>query len=351
MKTSSAEPVPECVTVTAPARLHMGFLDPAGSLGREFGSVGVALNEIATRVVLRRAETSTSALPPANRSTAIAARISKIFGYPEGVQVDLEDVIPEHVGLGSGTQLALAIGVGLARLHGSVRSVREIARAIGRGKRSGIGIAVFEQGGFIVDGGRGPNTMTPPPLARFEIPARWRFILAFDGRGMGLHGESELAAFRALPAFPQTEAARLCHLLLLRGLPALVEEDLAEFGNVITEIQRSVGDYFAPAQGGRFTSSDVADCMAWLQTQGAKGIGQTSWGPTGFCLVDGPEAAQHLAAAARARFSARTHLSLRVASARNTGAAIRIEPSSSADARTSASAASSARPQGFRPAP
>lgn len=333
---SLRESVPARVTVTAPARLHMGFLDPAGSLGRDFGSIGVALNEISTRCTLRRS--ATDALRPVHRACgrgeAIAAHCCKVFGFPESVEMDIERAIPEHVGLGSGTQLALAVGVGLQRLHGSARSVREIARAIGRGKRSGIGIAVFEQGGFIVDGGRGPATVTPPALARFEVPECWRFILVFDSRGQGLHGERELAAFRALPPFPGAEAARLCHLLLLQGLPALAEERLIEFGAVVTEIQRSVGDYFAPAQGGRFASSDVAECIAWLQAQGAHGIGQTSWGPTGFCLVASPEQAQQLAGAARRRFSDRSHISLVVASARNTGAAVQLENSAEAAART-----------------
>lgn len=332
------------VTVTAPARLHMGFLDPGGALGREFGSIGVALNEVVTRVCFLRVDGQEGAGGGRQeKSAVIARRLSKIFGFPDTAEVTVQESIPEHIGLGSGTQLALAIGMGLQRLYGSDRSVREVARAIGRGKRSGIGIAVFERGGFVVDGGRGPKTVTPPPLARFEVPPRWRFILVFDSRGQGLHGDSELAAFRALPPFPGAEAARLCHLLLLRGLPAIAEEDLAEFGAVITEIQRSVGDYFAPAQGGRFTSPDVARCLAWLEQQGAVGIGQTSWGPTGFCLVDGPAAAQRLVDHARVRFAECSNLSLLVASARNTGAAIEsgdpperspVPPTRSLDPRT-----------------
>lgn len=327
------------IRVLAPARLHMGFLDPAGSLGREFGSIGVALNEIATRLTLKRAEQQIEAR---GRAAAVARQTAQAFGFPQTTEVMVEECIPEHIGLGSGTQLALAIGVGLQRLYGAERPVREIARAIGRGKRSGVGIAVFEQGGFVVDGGRGPNTVTPPLLARFEFPNRWRFILVFDSRGQGLHGDPELAAFRALPPFPTAEAARLCHRLLLQALPAVAEEDLAGFGAVITEIQRSVGDYFAPAQGGRFTSPDVAECLAWLETRGAVGIGQTSWGPTGFCLLGDAAEAENLAEEGRRVFAARTNLSLLVASARNTGASISV--GSDAEAGTGAADRASLRP-------
>jgi len=32
------------VTVAAPGRLHLGFLDPDGSLGRSFGSLGLTID-------------------------------------------------------------------------------------------------------------------------------------------------------------------------------------------------------------------------------------------------------------------------------------------------------------------
>jgi beta-RFAP synthase len=318
-----SEHSPDTLTLTAPARLHMGFLDPGGSLGRKFGSIGVALREICTRIrLVRRPGPPAKAANPNDLIEELTSRYCRVFGFPDSVDVEVLDAIPEHVGLGSGTQMALAVGVGLHRLFGSKSSVREIASAIGRGKRSGIGIAVFESGGFVVDGGRGPGTTTPPPLARFAVPDDWRFILAFDQRGVGLHGEHEIAAFQALPPFPVDDAARICHQLLLRGLPALAEADIATFGAVVTDIQETVGDYFAPAQGGRYTSPDVAACLNWLQYQGAQGIGQTSWGPTGFCLVATPHDAERLLQAARCHFAGTENLSLMVASARNIGAEI-----------------------------
>jgi beta-ribofuranosylaminobenzene 5'-phosphate synthase len=55
-----------------------------------------------------------------------------------------------------------------------------------------------------------------------------------------------------------------------------------------------VGDHFAPAQGGRFTSPAVADALAWLETEGAAGVGQSSWGPTGFALLPDAATAERL---------------------------------------------------------
>ena len=43
------------VRVIAPARLHLGFLDLNGSLGRLFGSIGLAIDRPRTELVLKRA--------------------------------------------------------------------------------------------------------------------------------------------------------------------------------------------------------------------------------------------------------------------------------------------------------
>jgi beta-RFAP synthase len=307
------------VSVFAPARLHMGFIDLGGSLGRRFGGIGIGVNEIAARLSIAAAAELSAAGPGAKRALDVARAFAANKGLDCRVAIRIHQAIPEHVGLGSGTQLALAVGMGLARFHGFASNVREIARDIERGARSGIGIATFEQGGLIVDGGRGANTVTPPVIARMEMPADWRFILAFDRRGQGLHGKQEVAAFETLPPFPVQETARLCHLLLLRGLPALAEGDMQGFGSVIAELQNAVGDHFAPAQGGRFTSPQVGAAMNWLTEQGAAGAGQTSWGPTGFCLVESPARAVELFDAVRLRWS---ELDFLVASPRNRGAEI-----------------------------
>ena len=307
------------VTVVAPARLHMGFIDLGGSLGRRFGSIGVGVNEIVTRLSIAPAEELQAEGPCAERAMKAARRFAENLGIHDRVAIRIHEAIPEHIGLGSGTQLALAVGAGLARYHGLDLSVRDIARTTGRGARSGIGIAVFEQGGLILDGGRGPDTIIPPVIARMEIPPEWRFILVFDERGQGLHGRQEIEAFKTLQPFPTSETARLCHLLLMRALPALAEGDIVGFGAVITELQNSVGDYFAPAQGGRFTSPEVGEALAWLGARGAVGLGQSSWGPTGFCLVESAARASRLIDSVCGRYAGLSFIS---ASARNRGADI-----------------------------
>lgn len=309
----------EQVTVLAPARLHMGFIDLSGALGRHFGSIGLALNDINTHLTITAAQALTVRGPSAERALKSARQLCQLLDLPENMQIDLASAIPEHIGLGSGTQMSLAIGAGLNAFYDLGLSVRDIARLTYRGARSGIGIGVFEQGGLVVDGGRGPETATPPLLSRMAVPEDWRFILAFDLRGQGLHGEQEVSAFKHLPPFPRSEAERLCYLLLMQALPAIAERNLPRFGEVITELQRTVGQHFAPVQGGIFTSPEVAAAMGWLQQQGAVGLGQTSWGPTGFCAVGTPVLAESLLADLQSRFTSE-HLRFKVVSARNAGA-------------------------------
>lgn len=317
------KPHHEKVTVLAPARLHMGFIDLSGALGRHFGSIGLALNEINTRLTLSAAGSFDVTGPCANRAGKAALAICQLLRLPEQLHIEIETAIPQHVGLGSGTQLSLAIGAGLSAFYGLALSVRDIAQLTDRGARSGIGIGVFEQGGLVVDGGRGPSTDTPPLLSRMPVPEHWRFILAFDQRGQGLHGQQEVNAFKQLPPFPRAEAERLCYLLLMQALPAIAEGNLPLFGEVITGLQTAVGHHFAPVQGGIFTSPEVAAAMAWLQQQGAVAIGQTSWGPTGFCAVADPDTASSLLTDLRRRFTSE-HLRFEVVSARNHGAEISL---------------------------
>jgi beta-RFAP synthase len=302
----------------------MGFVDLSGSLGRHFGSIGIALNEHGTRLTVSKAAQRAVTGASAQRAGQCLTQLCQALKVSDKLNITVESAIPEHVGLGSGTQMALAIGSALNAFYDLGLTVREIASVMDRGLRSGIGIGVFEQGGLIVDGGRGAETITPPVLVRLDVPKGWRFILVFDSRGQGLHGQQEIQAFKSLPVFPQQEAARLCYLLLMQGLPAVAENNISQFGDVITQLQRSVGEHFAPVQGGVFASANVAEAMHWLNQQGVVAMGQTSWGPTGFCAVEDVDLAERLVQEARRRFAGSGKLSFSIASARNSGGDINI---------------------------
>ena len=304
------------VAVEAPARLHMGFFDLNGSLGRKYGSLGLTLDGLSTRVVVSRGGATSVFGPESERALSYLSRLREVIDLPVDIRVSVHTAIPSHAGLGSGTQLALALGTAASRLAGSELSPREIAHLLDRGARSGIGVAAFEHGGFVIDGGRGSNDAPPPLIARLVFPPAWRILLLLDQTSVGLHGQAEISAFADLPPFPEAQSERLCRELLMRGLPALAEADLASFGKAITDLQNAIGDYFAPAQGGRYTSPRVAAALERLSAGGVACIGQSSWGPTGFAILASDSDAQLWRTILAGEFPS---LDLMVCNARNRG--------------------------------
>lgn len=316
------------VDVLAPARLHLGFLDLHGGLGRRFGSLGLSIDGFATHLHAERAQGLSAEGPEAGRALAYARAYLEARGLVGGASLRIDEAIPGHSGLGSGTQMALAVGTALERLH-CVQAGREppaetraIADVLGRGQRSGIGIGAFDQGGFIVDCGRGDLGGVPPLALRIPFPEDWRVLLLLDRRSQGIHGEREARAFAELPEFPEATAGRLCRVLLMQVAPGLHERRLEPVAEGIREIQRSVGEHFAPAQGGCFASAAVAAALEFADRQGLRGSGQSSWGPTGFVLAEDPERARWLEQGLRRRLGDSSPLDFRVCAARNRGAEV-----------------------------
>lgn len=310
--------------VEAPARLHLGFLDLDGGLGRRFGSLGLTVDGLSTRLRLRLAKTAiVEGVGEVARARRLLDTLTTAWSLPP-VEIGIEATIPAHAGLGSGTQLALALGVGLARLTGRAASARSVAQLLERGRRSGIGIGAFEQGGFLLDGGRADDLEPPPLIARLSFPEPWRLLLVFDDACEGLHGSSETRAFGSLPPFSAELAGHLCRLTVMRLLPGVATADIGATGAAVGEIQKRVGDHFAPAQGGRFTSRAVGTVLDWLEQQGIAGVGQSSWGPTGFALLASESMAEQFRAEAERRFGGRFRsLRFLVSRARNHGAEVK----------------------------
>ncbi|MFY9629522.1 MAG: beta-ribofuranosylaminobenzene 5'-phosphate synthase family protein [Methylocystis sp.] len=283
------------VRVTASARLHLGFLDMHGGLGRKFGGLGLAISGFSTRLTLSRAETNRVEGAEAERALRLLQQAQAALAPDGRHHLDISEAIPAHSGLGSGTQLALAIAGALRRLEDLPADPASDAALMERGSRSGLGAGLFQDGGLVVDGGRGGGGLTPPVIARLPFPAEWRALLVIDRHSVGLHGDSEREAFSALPRFSEAHAGEICRRVLMQALPALVERDIGAFGEAISQIQIVVGDYFAPAQNGRrFTSAAVETTVARLMREGATGGGQTSWGPTGFAFVASAAEAQRI---------------------------------------------------------
>jgi beta-RFAP synthase len=302
--------------------LHLGFLDLNGGLGRLYGSIGLAIGGLRTRLSITPAARLQVSGADSDRARQVVERLCGLLGLDGKYRVRIEEAVPSHAGLGSGTQLALALAAGIRRLHHLPLDIRGDAVKLGRGDRSGIGIGLFDRGGVVVDGGRGATTQVAPIIGRMAFPDAWRIVLVLDPARTGVHGEDESAAFARLPPFAAADSAAICRLVLMQAMPALAESDFAAFASAIKEMQKILGTYFAPLQGGHgFSSPDVAAALGILESEGARGIGQSSWGPTGFAFAASQDEAQRLVAIARRHPTCRG-LDIRVCKGLNRGADI-----------------------------
>jgi beta-ribofuranosylaminobenzene 5'-phosphate synthase len=318
------------VTVSVPARLHLGFMDLNGGLGRRFGGIGLAWRDLRTTITISMAAHTQAEGPERERARAALDAMQRLLDLNGPYRLAVEEAVPAHAGLGSGTQIALAVAAGIRRLHNLPLDVPRDAIHLGRGARSGIGIGLFVRGGLVVDGGRGENASPAPIICHMPFPESWGVLVLLDPARHGLHGPEEATAFAALPEFPAAEAARLCRLVVMQALPALADRDLVGFAAAIEELQMRLGDYYAPVQGGhRFTSPQVAAALALLKHEGALGIGQSSWGPTGFAFVPSSAEATRLATLARQHPHCRG-LDIRVCAALNRGADIKVRAAAGA---------------------
>lgn len=300
------------IEVRTYARLHLGLLDNNGAQGRLYGSIGLAVNRPCLVLRAEVADDLHVEGEEIERITCYAQRFIGRYGVPKGAILNLISGIPAHVGLGSGTQLGLAVGTALAHLAGLRLSVADIALAVERGMHSGIGIATFQHGGFVMDGGhrllRGlqldpgmkeavrqvDKGRVPPLLFRHPMPREWHFVMAIPAAGTGFSGEKEQGAFLQLPIAPSSLVEKISWVLLMKMLPSLVEKDITNFGQALTSIQCMVGDCFASVQGGRFATPVLEKLVKFLLDNGAAGAGQSSWGPTVYGLVEGKERARRL---------------------------------------------------------
>ncbi|MFC6960516.1 beta-ribofuranosylaminobenzene 5'-phosphate synthase family protein [Halocatena marina] len=281
------------VRVCTGARLHIGFQNLSLARERLYGGVGVALTE--PRVVVEAERADDLSADPMIRASA--QRAVSLLDVP-GAKVRLLESLPRHVGLGSGTQHALATFAAIARAYDSTATVREYAPALGRGGRSGIGVATFESGGFVVDAGHPTDRFTtappatgewtvPPVVARHAVPDEWRFVVVVPADITGEHGEREDEQIRSVveradPSISDELAVVLTHQLL----PAVVEERLEPFGRAIETLGRLNGAWYADEQGGVYRPPAGELIERLRESSAIMGTGQSSWGPAVYGVTD-----------------------------------------------------------------
>jgi len=290
------------VEVSAPARLHLGDIDPF-ALGR-FGFAPIlAINEPRTVVEAEQADSLILHGIEGEEAKVYAQRTLEAF-HLKGVEITVRRVAPRHSGFGSTTQLCLAIARAVTRAHSLNPSVFELVRALKRTSTGGM--YTFQLGGFVVAGGfkvkpdenifLRKEPFVPPLIFRSDFPESWRFVLVRPREApKSPDGEVEEAKFKALHKHeaPADLTQRAYFLLSARLLPALIEKDANAFGSALTEIQVTVGRIYLPVQGSVFNPASEW-LIPILKRSGALGIGQSSWGPTVYAFTDDVSAAERV---------------------------------------------------------
>lgn len=298
-ETRIEKPLMTSVEITTGSRLHFGPLSVAAPAGGRFGGIGVMIES--PRIVLSAKTAVRDSIQgdesSVRRVTEFLHRIR--LAMPDAtspaVAMTVSDSIPSHCGFGSGTQLGLAVARIASIMAGEpTLPLQTLARRVGRGLRSAVGLHGFEFGGFLVDGGRAQSDQLGTLVSRIDFPEDWRFVLAIPQRAAGLSGEAEQSAFASQPPMPQSLTGDLCRIVLMDWLPSVIEADFTRCAESLYTFGHAVGEFFSQAQGGVFAHPRMAEWAAELRRRGVQGIAQTSWGPTLAALCNSDAMAQQL---------------------------------------------------------
>lgn len=269
--------------ITTGSRLHFGPLALSNASCRYFGGLGMMIADPGVELTIETNEANSISAPAelVERVTTTLSRLETSTGRPFQGRLAVVKQIPPHTGLGSGTQLELA----LARLHAwqigeACPNVRELAERTVRGGRSAIGIGGFTNGGFLVDVGRKPNQNMGLISQRLDVPEIWPVLLCMKRRETGLSGAEERSVFQAMPEMPLATTQALSYLAFLQIVPALLERDYDQFAMGLRTYGRTVGEFFARFQDGAWVHPSMRDIAESLWRETSYAFAQSSWGPT-----------------------------------------------------------------------
>ena len=314
----------ESLAVETGSRLHFGLIDPAGSSGRLYAGAGVMVENPGIRLEAELAEGGdrvTADGPIAARVEDFLNRFRKSTGCDAFFNIEISSCPADHLGLGTGTQLGMAIASACSNLLGLDGGIEAIAGRTGRGRRSAIGVHGFDRGGFLIDDGKTDERGLSALRTRIELPQAWRFLLVITPGHRGLSGQKEADCFKHLEAVPSQTVDRLEDLLKNVLVPASEEDDWPAFSRALHEFGLLAGVPFQEAQGGPFSTLLAGEVAQHLRQAGIEGVGQSSWGPTLYALLPNQQEAETAVAELRSRFGLGEQ-EVQLTQPRNRGAAV-----------------------------
>ena len=127
------------IQIITPARLHFGFLEINNNHpNNSFGGIGLSIDKFNTKIkVIKNLKTKVK-----GKSLDKASFFLNTFCKKKKIKpnffLNVEKYYPQHIGLGSGTQLALSIGKAISDLSNLNLEIEKIAKILNRSDRSNV---------------------------------------------------------------------------------------------------------------------------------------------------------------------------------------------------------------------
>ncbi|MCA9010612.1 MAG: hypothetical protein KDB01_12750 [Planctomycetaceae bacterium] len=325
------------IEIVTGSRLHFGLICSRPAARWRFGGIGVMLRQPAWRLRVTPINGDTDLIEATSiarlRVREFLHRIRSHQQVPS-LRLQVFEETSFHSGLGSGTQLSLALSAAAELL--TRRRLEEdpfqLARMADRAERSAIGTVGFFKGGFLIDHGAVADGTLIRQVDCLTFPADWRFVLVHPADAQGLSGEREQTFFRQQASMPATLVDSLEQQILQHIAPSIRERRFDVFANSLENYGRMVGTFYSAEQGGVFAHPSITQLVEQLQTHGVIGMAQSSWGP----LIGVPaRSQQHADEIAKLIPSCLDEQALQVSISEpfNTGAIIRSMVNDAADRR------------------
>ncbi|MFZ4632449.1 MAG: beta-ribofuranosylaminobenzene 5'-phosphate synthase family protein [Patescibacteria group bacterium] len=265
------------IVITAPARLHFNSLKMNQSGGRGCGGIGVALENPFLKISFSKSDKIVICGGNGflrKEAENFAKNILKHFNILSGANIKIINFYPNQVGLGSGTQLGLSIGKGLALLYDKKITLDEIAFITKVAGVSGIGFYSFSHGGLIIDGGYkmgnneikknfGDHSPTPPPLScNFKISSKWKIVLIAPKKTSSeISKIDEKKLFMKSTPIPLEEIGAICTNVLMGIIPSVQENDYFKFIEYLADIT-NIGTKKIELELNKKTLKRINDCLS-----------------------------------------------------------------------------------------
>jgi len=298
------------VKIVANSRLHFGFLNLKSSSPYSYGGMGLSIAKHPTILRVSRASKFESNLKKTLRD--------KIFTFlcnnslSKKIRIDCIESPQKHIGLGSGTQLILAIEEAISKFY----RFNENINFFKRNYRSGVGINSYKNGGFIVDSPKN-NLLTNEIIFKAKFPKEWKIILLFDSKAKGLHGSSENRFFSADTTISLRK--KLSDLTLNEIIPSIIYKDFDTFARSLTKFQELNSLFYSSIQKSSYLSHDIHKVIKKISMKFNVAAGQSSWGPTSYMLIESKNIQNGIISILDNIISMYNNLSYEIVPAKNSG--------------------------------